>query len=1432
MTVISFGDAAEFDVDLRRPNIIASLTAASLATRCESAKVTTPLVFDFKKDLYYEEEEAGYFREVGSRAEIKGGLKKFKTAPDLTPHSYIKTCLIDDKGLVRFYVSLKADSYSGAPGRDWWNYNVEEGNWGLEIPNRGTGEKPNITTAVIAGEVHSIKAGAKTAGAIEDTFVLANEGFRKAIGPQTVTNHELSVELVYSSGSSTAHNLITGNAVRCITAPAGSILKENTIYYAIRENSTEFKLSSSYEDAIAKVSLKGINSVNNHEFERQAGWIKIEEGDLFNGNGGDVSIGGVGNVWVRSPYSKVLNQRVSLGSYTATKAYNKGDRVLKEVVEGGVSRTYVWECLANQDTNNAVEPGLGVVQADLTGFYGEAMLEIPETYIRKDYFDGKKWWNIKGKEVGSDYTILGKETLINEFSTTDVEQEFHVLWFITKIQYNQLSDLEKSKFYLNPAFHQTADSEEDRRYRLEAGEAGQKYTKYWSIERDGGSVTDFYIPANDLRNNSWGIKHLHAGKLVSYIGNLPSLVHKRNYYIKGVIGGGIQTYTLSETREGNAIEVFGNGYRPESFNGAIFPVVTKTAQVVTSYSNGVFTTENDHQLVEGQKVLITYEGSNTSFLKNTFYYVDEPNYANKTFRLATTLENALNNITVTQSFDNINKVIRPEVVDYKENQRLTITQVENNELLLDWIPGYTHHGLITGYSVVYRGGLSGLDNGATYYVRHISSTRVRLALTRKDAIKGVNLISISGSVLGSSIEIAEELDVVMPGNNFNVLSVNKDTVSNDYRVRYKGIFLSSNHSFKFTGVSIGTLQTGQPVNLILNSNDINRVNIGDLLVITFRGTNEGFLGGFAKGGGYWVVSKAGNSIQLTGSYVNGVLGQPVTATSTSHDLSNITLTKSIATSRKNEGVILNRGTLGILKIQQEKSQTVLYPKSSVVASSFGMLWPHVKTGTKLFYSPRIYNGLNEGGVDDTGIYHVEGINLVTSPIVNNRIKLQIGDGRNQLVNKTLIKFRNTSGLINVDTTSTYEIIDKQTDGSFKIALMGSTTATPVTGTPTVNTRIILLVNEELDKGVYFVNVKRYQEIVTFNSNIFTSNQTTSDLNNLTPIYLDYDGDSISPYEKGVYFTRNYNSSNRSFNLSKQIDSGIITGDLNKANIKVTTLDCRFSLHNSYIDSINNQNAIVLSSQPDYNEGFLYTKAGTINAFNTYGVFYKANYYITNGGKTQAIIWDAENRGDGFRPGDWLVDQVIYYMMLTEERSYYIDYTKHVAVSKRPYKESNRIALYSAEHRVTNPTYNGLFSNAFHLEFSSHTVVEEGRGYKQIYLRGDDQSVQGGLYGGGDNERDETYESLLGCSIWEFEPNIYNFPEGEMQVSVTSKAGFSYLGGGNDWKKRTLGGRMRGFAELGYRAWTDRVRLCWIINSYTHSWDGEWVHNNSYSNLVR
>lgn len=44
--------------------------------------------------------------------------------------------------------------------------------------------------------------------------------------------------------------------------------------------------------------------------------------------------------------------------------------------------------------------------------------------------------------------------------------------------------------------------------------------------------------------------------------------------------------------------------------------------------------------------------------------------------------------------------------------------------------------------------------------------------------------------------------------------------------------------------------------------------------------------------------------------------------------------------------------------------------------------------------------------------------------------------------------------------------------------------------------------------------------------------------------------------------------------------------------------------------------------------------------------------------------------------------------------------------------------------------------------------------------------------------------------------------------------------------------MRGFAELGYRAWTDRVRLSWIINSYTHSWDGEWVNNRSYSNLVR
>lgn len=1427
MTVISFGDAAEFDVDLKRPNIIASLTAASLATECESAKVTTPLVFDFKKDLYYEEEEAGYFKEVGSMAEIRSGLKKFKTAPDLTPHSYVKTCLIDDKGLVRFYLSLKADSYSVVPGRDWSNFNVQMaiGNWGSEVPNRGTGEKPNITTAVIAGEVHRITAGAKTAGATEDTFVLANQGFRKATGPQTVTNHELSVELVYSSGSSITHNLITGNAIRCITKPVGSILKENTIYYAIRVNSTEFKLSLSYADAIANVSIKGINSVNSHEFERQAGWIKIEEGDLFNGNGGDLSIGGVGNVWVRSPYNKDLNKRVSLGSYVESRTYNKGDRVLKTVVDGGVNRTYVWECLANQDINNAVEPSLGIVQADLTGLYGEAMLEIPETYIRKDYFDGKKWFNIKGKEVGSDYTILGKETLINQFSTTDVEQEFHVLWFITKIQYNQLSDLEKSKFYLNPAFHQTADSEEDRTYRLEAEEAGQGYTQFWSIEQSGSLLTDFYIPANDLRNNTWGIKHLHVGKLVSYVGNLPSLVHKRNYYIKETSAGEIQSYKLSETRDGNAIEVFGNGYRSYWNNGAIFPVVTKTAQKVISYNNGVFTTEFDHQFVEGQKVLLTYEGTNTNFLKNTFYYVDEPNYANRTFRLSTTLENALNGIIVTGSFSNTNIVINPEVVDYRENQRLRIAGVENNELVLDWIPGYTHHGLITGYSVVYRGSLSGLEDGATYYVRHISSTRVRLALTRKDAVRGVNLMSISGSVQGSSIEVGKEVDVVMPGNNFNVLSVNTDTMFNDYRVRYKGIFLSSNHSFKFTGVIIGTLQIGEPVSLILNSNDISTVNIGDFLIITFKGTEQGFLGGFAKGGGYWVLNKTGNSIQLTGSYENGVLGQPVTAMSTSHDLSNIILTKSIATSRKNEGLILNNGTLGVLKIQQENSQTVLYPKSSVVASAYGILWPHIKTGTKLFYCPRMYNGLNESGVDNTGIYHANGINLVTSLIVNNRIKLQIEDGRNQLVNKTLIKFRDTSGLNNVNTTSVYEIIDKQVDGTFRIALIGSTIPILVTGTPTVNTRIILLINEELDKGVYFVNVKRYQEIVTFNSNRFTSNQSTSNLSNLTPVYLEYDGDSVSPYEKGVYFTRDYNSSNRSFNLSKQIDSGIITGNLNKANIRVTTLDCRFSLHNSYIESINNQNAVVLSSQPDYNEGFLYTKGGTINAFNTYGVFYKANYYVTNGGFTQAIIWDAENRGKGFRPGDWLVDQVVYYMMLTEERSYYIDFTKQVSDSKRPYRESNRIALYSCEHVSVNATYNGLFCNAFHSMLSYHTVVKESRGYRQVYLRGDEQSYNGPV-----TERDETYERLLGSIIWEFETNSY--PQSDWQTSVTSKAGFSYLSAGDDWKNKSLGGRIRGYANLGYRSWTDKQRLAWAINSYNHSWDNEWVANSSYSKLVR
>jgi len=1345
MTVISFGDAAPFDLTLEKPNIIVSLTAASLATKCESAKVTTPLVFGWEKDVYYEEETLGYFREVGSRAEIDGSIKAFKSPPDLTPHSYIKTCLLDDNGAVRFYLSLNANSYSSAPGRDWVQNNTE-------LPDRGTGVKPNITTALIAGEVHRI-----TATPNGSTFALST--FRKATGPTSIVAnddaHEKPVNLEFSTGVTNNHNLITGNSVRCIEVGLDSTLKLNSIYYVIRTSDTEFKLSLSYQDAMGGVAIT-VGGGAQHQFERQAGWIRIEEGDVYNGNGGELRLtGGTGNTWVRNPFDKNLRGQASLGSYTSTKSYNKGDRVLHSIIEGDVNRVYVWECIGNQNSGNAISPALGTVQADLTGQYGEVMNEIPETYIRKDYFDGKRWWNIKGKNVGQDYTILGKDTLINEFSSFDVKQEFHILWFICKKQYDQLSDLEKSKYYLNPAFHQKADSVEDRRYTMEAEEAGQVYTQYWNIYRYIVNTPPytadpklFYIAANDVRNNINGIKYLKPGKLVKYIGTIPNLVDSKTYYIKEAYQAADWAYySLSETKTGNAINIYGGSYTYYIHRGAIFPIVTKEAQRVTSYdnANAVFTTEFDHQFVEGQKVLLNYDGTSNTFSKNTFYYINEPDYTNKTFRLATSLENALSGMFITGQFNNSNVVVSPEVVDKVTNPVLTVSGVDSNELLIDWLPGYTHHGLITGFSVVYKGSLTGLDTGAVYYVRHVTSTRIRLALSREDAIKGTNLLTISGSVSGSTIELAKTVDVVMPGSNFNVLSVNPESTSNSYRVRYKGLFISSNESLKFNATipsSFTSQQLGQPINFTLSQADANKVNVGDCLLMTFSGTEQSFINGFSKGGFYWVCSKLGTTIQLSGNPDPSFV---VSAGSLTHDLTNIVLTKNLATSRKTEGIILNNGNLGILKIEQ----STIYPKAAAVPSAYNIHSLAIRTGTKVFYCPRQYPGLTEGGTDEWGTYHTTGIPLVQQTVMGNKIKLNIGSGDNlgvnQLANFTRIRFTNVNGLTGVDTSTTYEITNKGTDGTFQIKTPGSTPITNVSGTPT-DAGIMLLTNIELAKGSYFVNVKNFT-------------------------------------------------------------------------------DHRFTLHNSYEDSINNVNPIALSPQPDYNEGYRYTRNGTINAFNTYGIFYKANYYVTNAAvQTQGLIWDAENRGDGFRPGDWLLDQVIYYFLLMENRSYYnMSYTRAWNDLRRPFKESNRAALYPWEHVNSVISYNSFLNQG--TPDGSHMPIKDGKGYAQIVLRGEEQS-----YGMGNTT--DTYSSLLGHTIYDYRANTYGLPVPDRSTSVTSKAGFSYIGDMNNWEKRSLGGRIRGYNNLGYRAWTDIVRVGWEINSSVHSWDGEWVSNSSYCYLVR
>jgi len=1055
MPTFGFGSTSEdFDLLLKKPNVIAATVLGSVATQSESAKISAPLIWNQENDTYYEQTLDGYYRFVGAPTQITT-TNGYKYEPDLTVHSYIKVCNMWEDGTVMYYITLDPSSFQGNSG----------------VTTSGL---TNSTVGKIAGSADLIICDFTSNNTL--TIANANDGFRsyqsstrlQINGIDQYPNYSYS----YTALSQTNHMLITGNKIRCIEIGTSN-LTLNKIYYVIKQTNTTFRLANTYQDAINNIPIS-ITSGVNITFFRQSGWILVEEGGIEYGNGGSPLYGGKGNRYIRNTYDLTTKTSSMLPSYNSSVNYAPGDRVIHSIVVNNQTVTLVWECLDYQDSSNAISPALGIVDADMSGIAGDTFLEIPEFYVRKDHFDGFKWTNVKGKDVSKDYTLLSTSNSLLGLTvsplSTGEKQDLHFTWLIHKSQFNKLSDQEKSKYLLHPLFMLESDSLLDRTYRLTAEEAGL-FMPSGSVH----STTSTNSSLSSIHNN-----YLVVGKSIIY--NNPITNHSiltninlpvGTYYVSNIINS--KEFNISLSKGGSSITTINNLYREYAFGrkGYFAPIVTKTSQIIVNISSGSgggasFTTQEDHQFLIGQKVELFFQGLINNFTNGTTYYVTNPNYTNFTFSLASSLNNAVNNIPIQfNSFNNISNVyVVPEVILEDSNPRLTINSLSGTDSLnLDWLPGYTAHFLRTGDAIVFEGNLNGLSNGSVYYVIQVNwEFTIKLAVSYENAMLNIPITGLSGSVQGSTIKRAEYTDIQISGSRRNIITVNQQIDKNSYRVAYKGLFNGGVDVLTREVESISTVNS-QPLTFTVTNHGLTRSNT--LYLIYSERCDLVNFGRYHPLPLYWVIPIDLNRFQLATTEN----GSPINYNSSSSSWSEFVSTggmrvqiyKANSTKIKNlydsyyntyEGI-----GLGIYGVGNNNDITLCAESADEVYYNYNY-YQMFRTGQQVTYGIyRVRYGARPAEYSTLGITQITGNSPGTlfrtgaNPFIRNNLK---------------IRFRSVGSLTGLDTSTIYRVVDKDNvTGDFRLVNNSSNTYINVTGS-VGSASIKPIIFDEIMPGNYFI----------------------------------------------------------------------------------------------------------------------------------------------------------------------------------------------------------------------------------------------------------------------------------------------------------------------------------------------------------------------------
>lgn len=1266
MTVIRFGQSSQFDLKVNKPNLVSAIARATFSSNSESLKVTTPLVWEGECDTYYEPVDEKYFRFVGSLNQIiadtsESHYKPYLTSqPDLTPHSGIKVANVLQDGTVKYYSVLLQKSatdfskkYIPRPG-----YNLD------------SDPVMNSTSGYIAGTWQTITATSST----NNEFTLSTYTF--ATTSSIPTEETQKVTYTQSASSNTNHNLITGSKVLCVVSNNTTAVKINAVYFVIKVSNTVFRLAKSYAEALAGAALT-VSSGVSITLERQAGWIKVEEGDTSRGNGGDPALGGTGNSWIRNPYNPVTKVKTILPTYNSNTAYKTGDRVLHN--------NEVWECLDNQNIDNAITPSSNQnVLADYSGEHGNVMLEIPEFFFRKDYFDGNSWFNIKGEDVSKDYTIVSSTPIFqNQFVNNksvvplnlnsvngDVIAKLHVFWLITKQQLLSLSPEEQLKYVRHPAFMSTSDSEESRRIRLTAKEIGNlmptghpmfAMINWNGVQKDIDNSVVYLSNVSGV-TNAIALHRLKAGKSVLYQGHHPGLIDNTIYYVFGPRNDGGFSLTTKKNDSSTALkQVYDevrNGPSMFYYDAYLTPIITKSQVNIISCNNGVFTASQDHQFMEGQKVQLFFTGTLTNFTSGSNYYVLNPDYTTNTFQLCSSIINLTASLTPVFINNGSNTTlnssyIQPIVYD-EYNSELSITSVSNNKLYVDWQVGFSSHNFATGDSVVFTGNLNGLQSGKVYYVIRDSQAADRdnwlyLASSMTNASKNISL-TVSGFDSSATLKRADYVDQELPGHPIGpIISIKPQSSINENRVRYKGLFLGGAKQYEATAVTV-TGVAGQSVTVSIPMDGANNQAIKDNLFtynnIYFYSSNTATINTLFNGGvscsnlwgmtAYYPININQTSTTITFNLTipeqNGLpSGVPVTSTQT-FSTSGIKIFYRVPNSIKTEGFCASAGD-GVRGI----SNNQITLKNSRLRAYYREYSSFYATGNQVSLAYAPFYKWNPGHIEFT--------------FSNSVFTTSVGvlDYKNQ----TCVKLVASNGSFVEYSSQDYYVFD----------VNPSTKQFKLSTTPNSTTAITVLPTLASGATPFFISPKIFFEL-----------------------------------EPRLYYVR-------------RIDNNTI------------------SLHTTYEGSLNNTNIVQITNQPQFVNStlnWLKFKDSDNNPSNTASDLYGTFTHPQLGSSLEGAV------PDGFSGGDLLLFNAIQHLINTEVRNVRECTSPSVGSRLPQLQKSSRVALHYLGDSQTNDTAQhwvnfNSFNNAFVPNTFNNNIVHNNRAYCKLKLRGEVYSIIFGTF---------------------------------------------------------------------------------------------------------